>query len=308
MDTARCSSSVLVAVVAGCGPAVADDIAGSTSAAEVSSAPSSSPGTGGTTSVAPSSSGGDSSGEWASSSDGGSFLIDPPGCGEALPETGLHCNGKCSLVDQNCPTGEACKPWSDDGSDVWGASRCTPVSPEPAQLGEPCHVEGSATTGIDSCDVGLMCWNVDARMSEGTCVQFCGGTDSDPLCGIAEETCSIANHGVLPLCLPRCDPLTSTCEPGFGCYPGSGGDFVCIREGEPVHLDVFHPECPAGTFWANPAEVEGCVDGEPCCAAFCDVTDPEACGPDADCLSYVQGELPEVDPLGYCDVASEVGP
>ncbi|MGH1347906.1 MAG: hypothetical protein ACRBN8_40500 [Nannocystales bacterium] len=259
------------------------------------------------TGTPPGTSGSTTSGTWGSSSDDGGFIIDPDGgwCGAGLPDGVLaHCTW-CDPKAQDCAKGETCKAWANNGSPMWNSTRCGPVDPEPGQRGEPCVSEGSAASGIDSCDIGLMCWNVDAETLEGTCVEYCDFFGGGGIrCSDVDERCSEFNNGVLPLCLPSCDPLASACADGFGCYPGSEDDFVCIREGDPVHLDVFHPECPAGTFWAAPDAIEGCVDDLPCCTAFCDITVPDSCGPDAECLSYFEGDLPKVNPLGFCSVAN----
>ncbi len=260
------------------------------------------------TGMPPGTSAGTTTGGRGSSSDdeSGGFIIDPDGgiCGVGLPEgVPAHCSW-CDPRVQDCAKEDTCKAWANDGSDVWNSTRCAPRDPEPGQRGDACVAEGSATSGVDSCDRGLMCWNVDAGTLEGTCVEYCTFAAGRLECSDAGERCSEFNQGVLPLCLPACDPLAPECGDGFGCYPGSQDDFVCIREGERVHLDVFHPECPSGTFWATPDAVEGCVDDQPCCTSFCDLTVPDTCGPDAECLPAIEGGLPEVDGLGYCSVAS----
>lgn len=97
--------------------------------------------------------------------------------------------------------------------------------------------------------------------------------------------CSAFNDSWLPLRLPACDPLAPTCEKGFSCYPGSPGDFVCVREGEQVSVEeVFQPECPAGTFAATNEQVAGCSVEEPCCSAYCDLTGDVTCGAEFECM------------------------
>lgn len=238
------------------------------------------------------------------SSSSGIGFIDPTqgGC-EDLPDGVLgHCTFiDCTPEEQDCFEGEACKAWANDGTTIWNATRCAPVADEPGQLGEPCIVEGSAVTGVDTCDVGLMCWNVDAKTNEGACVQFCDPIDGDPGCADPGATCNVSNEGVLPLCLPACDPLEPSCGEGFGCYPGSDSNFVCLREGEQVEYDwVFHPECPAGTFMANSKQIDGCTDEEPCCASFCDLSAEQPCGPKVECLPYFKLDTPPFEDVGYC--------
>lgn len=146
--------------------------------------------------------------------------------------------------------------------------------------------------GVDDCDAGLMCWNVDAETLEGTCAQYCAMEED---CDDPSETCSISNDGILPLCLPVCDPLAQDCEDGFGCYPSAGDEFVCIREGDPVHVDgLYHPSCPPGSFAATLEQMPSCVEGELCCASFCDQNDDVPCGETASCEP-----LPSSG-VGYC--------
>ncbi|MGH1344208.1 MAG: hypothetical protein ACRBN8_21795 [Nannocystales bacterium] len=242
-----------------------------------------------------------SSGE--DSGGGAGFITKPDGggCPEPLPD-GVHAlTIECSVQDQDCCPGDACRAWANDGGDTWNASRCGPVDPDPAQVGEPCSAEGSAVAGLDSCDLGLMCWEVDAETLQGTCAQYCGA--EGPACEGEGEVCGIFNDGYLPLCLPACDPLAPECAQGSGCYP-NGQAFVCLREGERLRTeDLFHPDCPAGTFSTTDDAVTGCPDDGPCCTSLCDLNDPESCG-GAECLPYFENPLPGQAALGYCTVAS----
>ncbi len=298
-------------LVTACGPAGsgdADASSSSTGETPASSSGTPDPSTSGTapdsTGTAPSSTGPSTNdtGDQASSSssDDGGFITDPP--------TGGICGGKngglaveCSVRDQDCCDGEACKAWANDGTDVWNASRCTSIAPNAGQKGEACTAVGSAVTGDDTCDLGLMCWNVDSETLEGTCAQFCGVDDGDPTCATPSEVCSIFNYGSLPLCLPACDPLDPDCTDGFGCYPTSQEDFACVREGDRILSDgVFHPECPSGTFAVAPEFFEECVDDAPCCASFCDQTAQSPCA-GGECLPYFEPPMDTL-PVGYCSI------
>lgn len=190
-------------------------------------------------------------------------------------------------------------PWANDGNPVWNANRCTPVPADAGRAGDPCTVTNVPYSGIDSCDAGFMCWDADPESLEGTCVQLCG--EDGPSCANEAESCVIGNEGSLPLCLTACDPLAATCGEGQGCYPVDES-FVCLREGVRLFDEgIFQADCPAGTFVANPEVVSGCPEEGPCCTAFCDVDDVEACGADAFCEPYfgIAGSN-----LGFCDVAS----
>ncbi|MCR9162509.1 MAG: hypothetical protein ACE37F_19270 [Nannocystaceae bacterium] len=219
----------------------------------------------------------------------GSFITPTGGC--ALPDGVYgHCS-MCAVEQQDCAQGESCAAWANDGGDVWNASRCAPLPDDPAQRGDPCTVEGSAVSGIDTCDAGLICWNVDPETLTGACIDFCDAAYS---CEVEGETCSVYNDGAMPLCLPSCNPLEDECGEGNGCYPDSQGTFVCIREGENLYLsgDAFHPHCPAGSFLHEDA-----------CVAFCDVTDDLACDEGESCEPYyAMASTPPIglEDVGYC--------
>lgn len=107
----------------------------------------------------------------ASEDDGGcGFLCDPDGGSRFL---------ECDIWDQDCPRGEKCTPWVSDGGSSWNAMRCVPVAPDPDEPGEPCTKKGE----FDSCALGSICWDIDAKTGEGTCVSHCVGSDlDDPSC------------------------------------------------------------------------------------------------------------------------------
>ena len=85
-----------------------------------------------------------------SGTDGGStsisFIQDPDGGGV---------NIECDIWAQDCPDGEKCMPWANDGGNSWNATRCSPLDPNPGQPGDACTVEGCGVSGIDNCDIGL---------------------------------------------------------------------------------------------------------------------------------------------------------
>ncbi len=238
----------------------------------------------------------------SSSEEAGGFLVPTGGCGDELPDGVLaHCSIECTAWEQDCGDEEACRAWANDGGDVWNGWRCVPVDPEPAGLGEQCVAEASPVSGLDTCDAGLMCWNVDAKTLAGTCAEYCGGTELDPTCSTPGATCVVGNDGILPLCLPSCDPLAPVCDRGFGCYPGSNENFVCLREGERMYVgEEFQADCPTGTFWASAEQVDGCTPDEPCCVPYCDTGDPGVCGLDLECAPYFDVPPPQFANLGYC--------
>jgi hypothetical protein len=218
---------------------------------------------------------------------------------------------ECSLWAQDCGDGEKCMPWANDGGSAWNAARCSPIDSAPGQPGDPCTVEGSGVSGVDSCDVSAMCWGVDEQ-NNGTCVSLCQGTEGSPLCDDPEATCIIANDGFLPLCLPSCDPLLQNCTDGEACYPSENG-FVCAPDasgpdqGAYGDACAYTNACDPSLICAGAAAVPGC-DSANCCTHFCDLADPE---PSADCGGVAEGQeclsffaegmaLPGFEDVGFC--------
>ena len=115
---------------------------------------------------------------------------------------------ECDLFAQDCPADEKCMPWSNNGGPAWNATRCSPLDPNPTQVGEPCLVAGSGVSGVDNCDIGLMCWNVD-EMSVGVCEDFCTGSEDNPICASPDDVCFVANSGAIALCFAVCDPMVA---------------------------------------------------------------------------------------------------
>jgi hypothetical protein len=205
---------------------------------------------------------------------------------------------ECDLWAQDCMKGEKCTPWANDGGPRWNSTRCTPVAAEPAQLGEVCTVEGSYMSGIDDCDVGLVCLWTDPDSGIGICVAQCTGSEADPSCEGPSTVCAIEYEGVIQLCLPECDPLAPDCPPRGGCFP-SGSTFVC---GDPIEPPIepdapcdFPWDCTAGSVCIDGVLLPGCA-GDRCCTPYCDAAQPEPCGPMRVCTPiYDDGST-----AGYC--------
>jgi hypothetical protein len=217
---------------------------------------------------------------------------------------------ECDVYAQDCPVGEKCMPWANDGGDQWNATRCSPIDDDPGQPGEECTVEGSGTSGIDDCDLGAMCWDVDPATNMGTCVAMCMGDEENPTCEDRNTTCEISNDGVLVLCLPTCDPLAQSCPEGEACYPSQDA-WVCRPDGS-GEMGGYGDPCEA---------IDGCdpglvclasevvPPGQPCegeagcCTEVCDLTD--AAG-DAQCTGAPGGQTCQAwyddPPPGYENV------
>lgn len=132
----------------------------------------------------------------------------------------------CDVFAQDCPIGQKCAAWANDGGTAWNATKCVPVARDPNQPGDPCTVEGSAVSGLDDCDLGAMCFFVDPDTNTGTCTQLCTGTEEAPVCP-PTTACSLTNDDVLNLCLTACDLDMPACPMGQVCIP-SGDAAVCV--------------------------------------------------------------------------------
>ena len=210
---------------------------------------------------------------------------------------------ECDLWEQNCGADEKCMPWANDGGQVWNATRCVPLAPEPAQVGEPCAVAGTAASGIDNCDTLQLCFDIDDR-NNGTCVGFCSGAREDLVCPTG-LSCAVTNDGLLALCRPPCDPLQQACADGQGCFPTVAGAFVCMpAPSEAIaspHTCHLSGGCEPGTICRTPDTVPGCDDEGGCCSPYCDLTDP-TCPASSTCIPFFEraAPAPELEHVGVC--------
>lgn len=213
---------------------------------------------------------------------------------------------ECDIWVDDCPLGQKCMPWANDGGGSWNAWKCMPIAEDPKGLGEACTVEDSPASGIDDCAAGSMCWNVEPDTLVGECVAFCMGNEASPTCGDLCSHCAISADGVLLLCLPTCDPLAQNCNEGEGCYPVEE-TFACAPDvsqedgalGDPCE---FINVCDPGLFCALPGDVPDAImpdcDGAlGCCVPFCDPTAADPCPypgfETAECVPWFgDGQLP----------------
>jgi hypothetical protein len=108
---------------------------------------------------------------------------------------------ECDIWEPDCPVAEKCAAWANDGGAVWNSTRCVPVDPTPAEVGDECMVEGSAVSGIDNCELGSMCFDVDPDTNTGVCVALCTGTAASPICEHPSAMCSVVVTDILAVCL-----------------------------------------------------------------------------------------------------------
>ncbi len=211
---------------------------------------------------------------------------------------------ECDVFSQNCPPGQKCMPYADDGGSSWNNTKCVPVMEDPAQLGEPCFAVGNGVSGIDNCDLGLYCWDVDGTL-QGTCIAMCMGTYEEPICP-PKTRCIFTGYEGLNLCIGVCDPLIQDCPMDDDLCIPSDTDFVCVLdasgdEGQVNDPCMFANACDKGLYCivsSNAAECDQASMG--CCQPFCDLSVME---PDAQCAGVGQACVPWFEagtaPPGY---------
>jgi hypothetical protein len=218
---------------------------------------------------------------------------------------------ECDIWSQDCPESEKCMPWANDGGNSWNATKCSPVAASPKQEGDSCTPEGGGVSGVDDCDVASMCWDVDPESGMGTCVAFCTGSEAAPMCADPNQSCTIANDGVLILCLPGCDPLIQDCAEGNGCYPINDG-FTCAPDASGPDAGVYQDPCEfinvcdPGLACINAESVPNCQGASGCCSPFCTLGDTD-CPTDTLCEPWYEEGMapPGFETVGICIIPGE---
>ena len=233
-------------------------------------------------------------------SDGLAFLTPPDFGSEAFG---------CDPLAQNCPANQKCMPYAYDGGGTWNGTRCSPIAEDPAGVGDPCHVYGSAVSGLDDCDLGLLCWDVDPETNVGACLPQCTGSANAPVCDDPDRACTQNGGGALNLCLKRCHPLLQDCGEGRGCYLNYNG-FLCVHDasgdaGASYDGCEFLNACNPGLVCTSPEDDDACSDSAAgCCKTLCEVgTSGPPCPPLEECVpwEWTDGEIhPELEDIGQC--------
>lgn len=211
----------------------------------------------------------------------------------------------CDTWLQNCCPGSKCLPWANDGTTSWNDFRCSPIADAPDAIGEPCTVEGSAISGIDSCVKEAFCFYIDPEDNTGICAATCSGTPDEPYCDDPATICAIEFGGYIALCLDACDPLLDDCDVGI-CAP-SRDNFVCGLAMGPDNAigDECQGQwdCASGGICTSADRLPAC-EGSQCCAAYCDITLPDPCAEGLVCDPwYREGQGPGGEPpIGVCVV------
>lgn len=208
------------------------------------------------------------------------------------PEPDLGGPFECDILAQDCPAGEKCTAWSSKGWS-YDSTRCIPIAEDPAGANEPCHVEGDPLSGIDDCELGAMCWDIDFDTTEGTCLAFCLGSadwmGTDFHCDDPYEWCALVDE--LPFCLPLCDPLAQDCRSGETCIAFKEG-WTCVPDASGVKGGYgdrcdFLNECDPGLVCVSASAVPPCEVPGDCCTEVCDLYDPAG---DLQCAGAAEGQ------------------
>ena len=208
----------------------------------------------------------------------------------------------CDVFAQDCPEGEKCAPWADNGGSSWNATKCVPVTGD-GLAGDPCVALGGGLSGLDDCARGALCWEVDEQ-GQGACIAMCGGTADAPVCR-EDMWCEFLNEGVLNLCFPDCDPLAQDC-PGDKVCALVEDAFICLFEAQSpagVFEDCpFVNDCKRGLLCSAPSWAAEChPEASGCCLPMCDLGDPGVVCPGVgqSCMSIYAPEMP---PPKYANV------
>lgn len=226
-----------------------------------------------------------------------------------MPDGGGHVN-ECDIWKQDCPEGKKCMPYADDGGSSWNATKCSDIDAQPGQIGDECQAEGSGVSGDDNCDIGTMCWFLDAE-NKGTCVELCQGSADAPTCS-GDKICDESNEGVIIVCLDTCDPLAQSCPENQICFFDGVDTFICDfdasgemgKYGDPcAYINV----CDYGLFCANPETVPDCPPDNGCCSPYCNIMEPNTCpgAPMQECVPwYGEGQPtpPGQENVGACAI------
>lgn len=222
--------------------------------------------------------------------------------------------GQCNLFMQDCPADQKCTAWNEDGGPFPNGTRCVPVDLNPALPGEDCVVPGKFGDGIDNCDRGSICLDLE-NTGKATCVAYCTGNMDAPNCPKPEDRCAFLFEPTVPVCFSKCDPLLQDCSPGETCVPNEAAlgapHFVCMPRVFP-DLGKYGDSCYALS-GCDPGNL--CIFGENlptcktpyCCSVWCDLESPDSCLEYDDTLSCVpwfeQGAAtPGYETVGICGI------
>jgi hypothetical protein len=211
---------------------------------------------------------------------------------------------ECDPFTQDCPDGQKCVPWANDGGTSWNADKCEMIREGDTKVpGDACVADAGGVGGIDNCVKGAFCWNVNAMM-QGFCVALCTGTAESPMCEAGTQ-CAVYNEGTLPLCLPECQPDLQDCPEGEACIksPTMVG-FLCVpdasgEEGQPNDPCEFANACDPGQVCSPTTASNECdPNAIGCCQPICSLSENNCVAPQK-CTMFEQNPDPE---FGFCSI------
>lgn len=91
-------------------------------------------------------------------------------------------DGQCDIWEQDCPSGYKCMAFAEADEPVFTGNRCTLVVDDPKGVGESCTVVDGWWSGIDDCDHGLACWDINHETNTGYRVAMCTGNADAAQC------------------------------------------------------------------------------------------------------------------------------
>lgn len=253
--------------------------------------------------------------EVTSSSSGGDSSSSS-GAVEDETDTGVIGDGECDPWLQDCPDGLKCMAYAEPGVNHFTGNKCTPVAQNPGVAGDPCYADGGWSTGVDDCDYGLACWNIDPETSEGVCMAWCTGSADAATCPDAGDTCVFWVPGFAHICLSLCDPLLQDCDGPESCLPNwakQGEEWVCsldysFDEGQEFDPCEYSNACDPGMICTDPKSAIECDPGAiGCCISVCDTSAPNSCeGQGAECQGFYGEEPapPNYANVGLCSLPS----
>ncbi len=217
-------------------------------------------------------------------STGSAFITDPD----------LGDGSECDYLAQDCAAGFKCMPWANDGGGAWNAAKCVPIVEYPAEVDEPCQVVGAGNSGVDDCDIGLICWDVVPQTGMGRCAPLCLGSWIEHHCIDPGRVCWVSADATIAVCIVFCDTLDPDCAPGESCQISYRAEWECAPDGSGDMGALGDPcddvdECDPGLVCASAEAVphdETCVDAAGCCTEVCDLTDPAG---DLQCTAAADG-------------------
>ncbi|WP_255215885.1 ribulose phosphate epimerase [Pseudenhygromyxa sp. WMMC2535] len=210
---------------------------------------------------------------------------------------------ECDPWAQDCPDGEKCVPYANDGGNSWNANKCVTILGD-GSIGDECTWDG-IIEATDTCGTDSVCWDaqdVDG-VAVGVCTAFCDGSPDDPSCDVG-TSCLIANDGSITLCIQNCDPLLQDCEAsGLACY-WAVDSFQCIATSQGLQLNEecgYINDCDEGMVCLDASVLPNCA-GSACCAGYCDIDDPQCLDGDTECVTFWEEgeELPGYENVGIC--------